>query len=64
VPLRIGLASRRDLGDPGVDRSPGTLEEDVAPERADALPGLELDLVDVDGAAFVDGNAFLLQKRR
>src|SRR6266850_1155242 len=62
VALRIGLASRRDLGDPGVDRPRGAFQEDVGAERADPLPRLELDLVHVDRAALVDGNAFLLQE--
>ena len=62
VALRIGLASRRDLGDPGVDRPRGAFQEDVGAERAYALPRLELDLVHVDRAALVDGNAFLLQE--
>src|SRR5947208_6534959 len=62
VALRIGLASRRNLGDPRVDRSRGALQENVGAERAYALPRLELDLVHVDRAALVDGNAFLLQE--
>src|SRR3989475_263675 len=62
VALRIGLASRRDLGDPGVDRPRGAFQEDVGAERAYPLPRLELDLVHVDRAALVDGNALLLQE--
>src|SRR5205807_1791796 len=62
VALWIGLASRRDLGDPGVDRPRGAFQENVGAERAYALPRLELDLVHVDRAALVDGNAFLLQE--
>src|SRR5439155_1127843 len=38
------------------------LRENVGAERAYALPRLELDLVHVDRAALVDGNAFLLQE--
>src|SRR5256885_10053328 len=56
VALRTGLAARRDLGHPGVDRSRGALEEDVGAERAHPLPRLELDLVYVDRAALVAGN--------
>src|SRR6266550_2837615 len=62
VALRMGLASRRNLGDPRVHRSRGALQENVGAERAYALPRLELDLVHVDRAALVDGNAFLLQE--
>src|SRR5437773_3456568 len=62
VALWIGLASRRDLGDPGVDRPRGAFQENVGAERAYALPRLELDLGHVDRAALVDGNAFLLQE--
>src|SRR5205809_6446645 len=62
VALGGRLASRRDLGHPGVDCPRGAFEEDVGAERADPLPRLELDLVDVDGAALVDGNAFPLEE--
>src|SRR5437667_791338 len=62
VALRVGPASRRNLAYPCIDRSRGAFQEDVGAQGAHALPGFELDLVDVDEAALVDGNAFLLEE--
>src|SRR2546428_13012081 len=61
VALRIGLASRRNLGDPRVDRSRGAVQENVGAQWAYGLPRLGLDLVAGVRAALVNGKCFLLR---
>src|SRR5207245_11092028 len=62
VALRGSLASGGNLTHPCVDRSRGAFQEDVGAQSAHPLPRFQLDLVDVDESALVDGNAFFLEE--
>src|SRR6267378_3708810 len=62
VALRVGPASRRNLAYPRIDRSRRAFQEDVRSEGSHPLPWFQLDLVDVDETALVDGNSFFLEE--
>ena len=62
VAFRVGLASRRNLAHPRIDRPCGAFQENVGAQCAYPLPGFQLELVDVDETALVDWNAFFLEE--